>query len=150
MRSFRYFSVVMLALALLTACDSSEKAVERRLVELGSADSCDATVQTCLLAGEGVELQLALAKDIHTLQPFQLQLHIAGIQQEIESVNVEFFMEEMDMGINRYRLLPDGKGWRGEIVLPVCVVGRGDWRAVVEVGTKERLYRGTFRFHSSG
>lgn len=150
MKLLGYFSVLILALALLTACDSSERTVEKKQVELGTADGCDASIQACLLAYEGVELQLELAKDIRTLQPFQLQLHVAGIQQAVESVNVEFFMEGMDMGVNRYRLLPDGKGWRGEITLPVCVAGRSDWRAVVEVSTNEHRYRGTFRFHSSG
>lgn len=150
MKLYRCINALILALALLTACDSSEKSVERKLVELGTADGCDASVQACLLAYEGVELQLELTKDIRTLQPFQLQIHVAGIQQAIESVNVEFFMEGMDMGVNRYRLLPDGKGWRGEITLPICVAGSSDWRAVVDVSTKERSYRGTFRFHSSG
>jgi hypothetical protein len=150
MKLFRGFSVLILALILLTACDPSGKSVERKQVDLGSADSCDASVQPCLLAHEGAELQLELAKDIRTLQPFQLQLHVAGLQQAIETVNVEFFMEGMEMGVNRYRLLPDEKGWRGEITLPVCVAGRSDWRAVVEVSTKESRYRGTFRFHSSG
>jgi hypothetical protein len=150
MKLLRSFSVLMLALTLLAACDSSEKSMERKLVELGSADGCDAAVQVCLLTHEGAELRLELAKDIRTLQPFQLQLHIAGIRQPIKAVNVEFFMEGMEMGLNRYRLLPGENGWHGEITLPVCVAGRSDWRVVVDVSTQELHYRGVFRFHSSG
>lgn len=140
---------LILTLVLASGCDSSEKSADRKLVEMGSADSCDAAEQPCLITLDGVELRLELAKEIRSLQPFQLQLHTTGIQQPIESVNVEFFMEGMEMGLNRYRLLPVEGAWRGEITLSMCVSGRSDWRAVVDVNTQQRRYRGTFRFHSS-
>lgn len=150
MRLLRAARVSILMLALLAACDASENSVGRTLIEVGSAAGCDAAVQPCRLAHERVELRIELANDIRTLQPFQLQLQITGIQEPVESVVVEFFMEGMEMGINRYRLLPGERGWHGEITLPVCVTGRSDWRAVVEVNTEERRYRGLFGFHSSG
>lgn len=149
MMPFKRCSVILM-LVLLGACDSSVNSVERTQVELGSAEGCDASVRSCQLARDGVEMRLALEKNIRTMQPFQLQLHLAGIQQPVEAVNVEFFMEGMDMGVNRYRLLHHENGWKGEITLPICVAGTGDWRAEVEVKTQERRYHGIFRFHSSG
>ena len=143
------FPGLILALVLVSGCDSPVKSSDKELVEMGSADSCDAAEQSCLLTHDGAELRLELARDIRSLQPFQLQLHTTGIQQPIESVNVEFFMEGMDMGLNRYRLLPVEGSWRGEITLAMCVNGRSDWRAVVEVNTQQQRYSGTFRFHSS-
>lgn len=141
--------VVMFVLTLLSACGSSEHSTDKALVELGNAQGCDASEQSCRLVHDGVELQLTLDKEIRPLQPFHLQLQVAGIGPAIEAVTVEFFMEGMDMGINRYRLLSNGRDWQGEITLPVCVAGRSDWRAVVEVESQSNRYRGVFRFHSS-
>ena len=142
--------MVLLMLALLTACEPSLKTVEKTVVELGSADGCDATGQPCTVSRDGIELRLELEKDLRPLQPFQLQLHIAGLPaQEIHEVVVDFFMDGMDMGINHYRLLPGTDGWQGVITLPICVPGRREWRAEVEVRDGEHRYRSLFRFHSS-
>src|SRR5512139_258400 len=72
---FRRFCVI-LALALLAACDPAVNSAERAMVDLGSAEGCDASVQSCLLARDGVELRLELGKDIRSMQPFHLQLQI--------------------------------------------------------------------------
>ncbi|HEY0634524.1 MAG TPA: hypothetical protein VGE00_03995 [Gammaproteobacteria bacterium] len=141
---------IVLLLVLLTACGSGSD-VSGQVVELGSAQGCDAALQPCRLTHEQAEMTLELAQDIRTLQPFHLQLQITGSQQaRIQEVVVEFFMEGMEMGVNRYRLLRDGAGWQGEITLPVCVAGRSDWRAVVEARTTDSVYRAVYRFHSSG
>jgi len=40
----------------------------------------------------------------------------------------------MEMGFNRYRLLPDGPGsWQAEVLLPACIQGRKDWLMTLEV-----------------
>lgn len=148
----RSLLIILLALVFLplTACNSSHNSLEKKVVDLGSAEGCDSSVQSCLLAREGIKLQLELEKNLRTLQPFHLQLHIEGIEQPVEEVTVEFFMEGMEMGLNRYRLLYVENVWQGEITLPVCVAGRSDWRALVVVNSQQSRYRGVFRFHSSG
>ncbi|HEY0722335.1 MAG TPA: hypothetical protein VGE50_13915 [Gammaproteobacteria bacterium] len=143
--------VIVLLLVLLTACDSGSNVAGPAVVELGSAEGCDAALQPCRLSHEQAEMTLELEREIRTLQPFHLQLQITGnLQPRIQEVMVEFFMEGMDMGVNRYRLLRDGVSWQGEITLPVCVAGRSDWRAVVEMHTPDGVYRAVYRFHSSG
>lgn len=143
--------LLILMLVLLSACDSSVNREDKPVVDVGSADGCDAAEQVCRVAHSGIELQMELEKNLRPLQPFQLQLQIAGIQQQmIEEVVVDFFMEGMDMGINHYRLLRGTNGWQGEITLPICVPGRKDWRAEVEVIDNKQRYRALFRFHSSG
>ena len=64
------------------------------------------------------------------MQPFQLQVRAV----HAKAVHARFMMRDMEMGLNRYRLLPDGTGtWTGKIILPVCVHGRSDWWLVLEV-----------------
>ncbi len=143
--------LLTVCLLLLTACDSGQEASEPLVRELGTAGECDAALQPCQLGNAQFALTLELERNIRTLKPFRLQLHLAGSQPPlIEEVMVEFFMEGMAMGVNRYRLLRDDSGWHGEITLPICVAGRSDWRAVVEVRGAGNVYRAVFPFHSSG
>lgn len=49
-------------------------------------------------------------------------------------VSAEFQMVGMDMGFNRYDLLPAGDGaFAAQATLPVCVSGRHDWVLTLDV-----------------
>lgn len=63
------------------------------------------------------------------LRPFRLTVEAPAAAR----VSAEFAMEGMEMGLNRYRLLPAGEGrFEARVVLPVCVSGRRDWLLWVE------------------
>lgn len=48
-------------------------------------------------------------------------------------VHASFQMRGMEMGLNRYRLIPDDAGhWRAEVMLPACIQGRKDWLLLLE------------------
>jgi len=69
------------------------------------------------------------------LKPFDLTV-VAPTAQE---VHVEWHMQGMEMGLNRYRLIRQANGeWRATITLPVCVTGRRDWLMVIEVDGARR------------
>jgi hypothetical protein len=88
----------------------------------------------CEATGAGERMRFSMA-GVRTMQPAAVSLRWEGAA--VESVTVSFTMVGMDMGDNRYRLLPDGQGgWNGQAVLPVCVKGRSDW--VAEVTLKEQ------------
>lgn len=58
------------------------------------------------------------------LRPFRLTVEAPGARE----VHAEFVMPGMDMGLNRYRLQPEGEGrFAARVVLPVCVSGRREW-----------------------
>ena len=58
------------------------------------------------------------------LHPFTVRV-TAGRAQDIHA---HFTMQDMEMGYNKYRLLPLSSGqWQAKVVLPVCVTGRHDW-----------------------
>ncbi|MDO5686227.1 MAG: hypothetical protein Q4G42_02370 [Neisseria sp.] len=66
---------------------------------------------------------------LHPKTPFRMRL--LNAPAATQSVYVEFSMKDMDMGFNRYKLLPpdaDHEHWYADTVrLPVCVVARKDY-----------------------
>lgn len=70
-----------------------------------------------------------------TMQPFRLQINTASTSG-IKEIHASFTMQGMDMGLNRYRLLPQTNGvWMANVTLPVCTQGQSDWRMTVELQT---------------
>ena len=72
------------------------------------------------------------------LQPFPIHIQLDADQQA-DAVTVAFSMQDMDMGTNRYRLIADASaGWNADITLPICMSGRSDWVADVELVVADR------------
>lgn len=89
---------------------------------------CANVVTGCGLPESG--LHVRFDQRPQPMRPFQLKVNIP----DAHDVHASFAMRDMQMGLNRYRLLPDGAGaWKGEIILPVCIHGRSDWLMVLEI-----------------
>ncbi len=72
------------------------------------------------------------------LRPFPIHIQLTDHQQA-DAVTVSFSMQDMDMGANRYRLIADAStGWNADITLPICMSGRSDWVADVELVVADR------------
>ncbi len=73
------------------------------------------------------------------MQPFQVTLQHTGAQQ----IYLDFVMPGMRMGLNRYRMLPQGNAepmqnsqtqhWQAQVILPACVQGRSDWQMWISI-----------------
>jgi len=96
--------------------------------EQALAVACPDIVARCELAPAG--LQVRFDHPPRPLQKFQVMVELPGAQ----AVHASFNMRGMEMGFNRYRLLPDGPGrWQAEVLLPACIQGRKDWLMTLEV-----------------
>ncbi|MEQ6291866.1 hypothetical protein ACFPAG_14750 [Vogesella sp. GCM10023246] len=96
------------------------------------AVSC-ANLQAGCQLPDGSRLQLDRAPQAAT--PFGLTLrHGSG-----PAPAIEFSMRDMDMGFNRYQLLPHGNDWQARITLPVCVTGSRQWRMALKYPDKTWL-----------
>ncbi len=94
--------------------------------------------QGCRAGDAAVSAQVRFDAPPRALKPFPVSAHTAGTQP-VETVMVSFFMQGMDMGLNRYRMLGDAaSGWHADVALPICVSGRSDWIAEFEFVTHER------------
>lgn len=96
--------------------------------------ACDDPVAGCHIPE--YDLTVRFDRPASAMQPFGLQVTLAGADQ----LHARFSMRDMEMGLNRYRLLPDGRGgWHANVILPVCVQGRHDW--ILELDTGNIRYR---------
>ena len=104
---------------------------------------CDAARAPCALSGTGLDVHLAVGPDAAPMRPFPLQVQARLADGRIAGISARFEMRGMNMGLNRYRLRRGDDGtWRAEVILPVCVSGRRDWRALLEVRAADgRVWR---------
>lgn len=130
---------------LIVAC-SGEKGEERRL--LGVADNCDVAVTTCWIRAGEIALSLSMGSDVRPLQPFPLNLTIEGGEVDAQSVVADFQMQGMEMGANRYRLIPQPDGWQAMVTLPLCTSSQMDWLATIEFMLDGEPFLAVFRFHT--
>lgn len=134
----RVVVLLVAAVVLLAGCGKSPPSGQ----ELGEA-GCTPIGQVCRLAAPQGGISLHFADGVSPLTPFSVEVTTT---LPAEAVSVSFEMVGMDMGPNRNRLAPKGEVWEGRAVLPVCVTGRTDWVATVEIRSGDGLFRGRFPF----
>lgn len=96
-----------------------------------------ATVEPLAIACEDIvrgcrhgDLTIQAMTTPKVMQAFEMRVTLP----EAESVQASFDMQDMQMGVNRYRLQqqPDGS-WRAMVTLPVCVSGSSDWVMTLDI-----------------
>jgi hypothetical protein len=112
--------------------------------------ACNPVGQACAAGDAALTITLELAAHIRPLTLFPLQVRLTGEEaSEVRKVAVSFTMPNMDMGFNRFDLRQQAdETWQGQALLPVCSMGRRDWRVTVEVIGK-RSYVGEFHLLAS-
>ncbi len=106
---------------------------------------CNPLGATCVAGNEDFTIALELADLTKPLTFFPVRVHLTGTQApEVEKVMISFTMLNMDMGFNRFDLRQQAEtAWEGQAILPVCSMGRRDWRVTVDV-VSEPPYVGEF------
>jgi hypothetical protein len=113
-------------------------------------ESAPATPIACMDISSGCasadgRVRLRFDRQPKTMVPFGLKVSAAATK-----VYASFAMPGMEMGLNRYRLLPQDDGfWSAKITLPVCANGRNDWTMMLEVVTPDETVRYTLAFGSA-
>lgn len=89
--------------------------------------SCNPVVN-CVFGTPGHTHTLRFEPAPQPLTPFQAV--VTGINAP---TSITFEMAGMQMGENRFSFRSTGRGeWRADVLLPVCVTGRSDWRAALQ------------------
>ena len=122
----------------------------RQVLELLDLN-CNPAKSVCRAAKQDSSVTLYFPEEVHYLKPFRMQVTTKGISNSsIETVYIDYTMVGMDMGLNRFNLksVTYAKGqqrYEGEGILPVCVSGRVDWLANVNVVTADKVYEAVFK-----
>ena len=82
------------------------------------------------------------------MKPMGLKLHL-NQSKNVRDVHASFAMQGMEMGLNRYRLIPADGDWQGEVTLPVCAQGRSDWNMLLEIELEGGVQRFLLPFTAS-
>jgi hypothetical protein len=96
--------------------------------------SCPDPTLSCQFKVDNKPVELRFSAPPSGLHPFTLQLQVANAHE----IYASFIMRSMDMGFNRYHLLPESAGhWQAHVLLPVCVTGRRDWILTLTIDGKQ-------------
>ena len=106
---------------------------------------CDLNKQPCQVEDGDFKYVLSFNGEPSALKPFTVELAVES--PELDQVDVNFEMEGMDMGYNRYQLREINNTWQADVILPVCSVGRNDWILNLELNAKGRLHLAKFHFN---
>ncbi|HEY9199615.1 MAG TPA: hypothetical protein VIR60_09625 [Gammaproteobacteria bacterium] len=109
---------------------------------------CDSARQTCSARAADLEIELRLGPPVRPMEAFEIRLQGSPeALADAAQITLEFQMRDMDMGLNRYRLERAADGvWRGRAILPMCVSGRSDWLAKVEIDQDGRRWTAELPF----
>ncbi len=120
----------------------TEKATELPLVDCDPQQTpCTATLPD----GGSVTVSFE-PRPVRPMQDFTLRLTSKGTT--VEKAVVAFTGVDMNMGLNRFVLEPDGDGLRGNVILPICVRNRMAWEARLRLATPAGVYELPLRFET--
>lgn len=76
------------------------------------------------------------------MKPLHLNAHL-NRAAAVKNIHVDFAMQDMEMGLNRYRLIQASQSdaWQAEVTLPICVQGRSDWNMLLEIEAGKKIQR---------
>ena len=135
------FIIIVVALFMVAGkyyIDDKEKEMTAVLVE-----NCRVQEKPCVVNIDDLKLHVSFAKNIYYLKPFNIAISAVD-DSNINSMQLDFKMKNMDMGVNQFQLKRDIKKpgyWHGKALLPICVTGRADWYSELDVTTKKGRYQ---------
>lgn len=111
---------------------------------IGMVEDCDLAEQGCVFNS----YQLELDRPVRPLSLFKARLKS---EHPVDSAVLYLEMKDMDMGINRFKLVPQSEGnWETDVMIPVCSTGRRDWLVSLVVQEEGRTRRVVFPLSVEG
>ncbi len=116
-----------------------------RAIVLNADPACNPVGVLCTASGGALTAAIGLGDSVQPLVAFPVQVRLSGEEAtRIKKITVNFTMSNMDMGFNQFTLAQGkDKTWQGQAILPMCSMGRREWRVAVEM-VSDVLYRAEF------
>ena len=124
---------------------STEKKSEMESV-YRTLENCNVQENKCKVNIEKIYFNIVMDKDIFYLKKFNVDVFVDNeFKEKIKSIKVYFKMKNMNMGnnvfvLNKLLLKKERQNWNTAAVLPICVSGRADWVAALEVIIENKIY----------
>ena len=137
--------LIIIALMFIYTLINKDESKLRTVIKI-PVEKCKSQHQKCEAKLGKFKIEISFDKNVLYLKPFTVSvLTESKANVEIESIQVDFKMKGMYMGVNRFMLSKISsenlkQKWRGKALLPVCVTGRADWFSELEVVTKQNKY----------
>ena len=117
---------------------------EKNIIQLKS-NNCGVESKKCIVEFNKLKLKILLDENIYYLKPFKVSVLNENMDElELESIQVDFKMKSMDMGVNRFFFkkneVENAHIWNAKVLLPICITGRADWISEFIVTTKSSKY----------
>lgn len=115
---------------------------EKAVIKI-QANSCNTGNKECVVELSEFKVKISFDGDIFYLKPFNVSVTNENLENlQLESIQIDFKMNNMKMGVNRFLLKNDENKsiWKGIALLPICVTGRADWLSEIELETKTNKY----------
>ena len=117
---------------------------EKDIIQLES-NNCGVESKKCIVEFNKLKLKILFDENIYYLKPFKVSVLNENMDElELESIQVDFKMKSMDMGVNRFFFkkneVESAHVWNAKVLLPICITGRADWISEFIVTTKSSKY----------
>ena len=118
--------------------------IEKDLIQI-EPRNCDVESKKCIVELNEFKINISFDENIYYLKPFNISVTNENMDDlELESIQVDFKMKTMDMGVNRFFFkkneVENAQIWNAKALLPICVTGRADWISEFIVSTKSSKY----------
>ena len=140
------FTIIIVAFFLFFLNENKIVTFKEKDVIKITPNNCDSGNKKCLIESNEFSVEILFDENVYYLKPFNISVMNKSIDNiELESIKVNFKMNNMNMGVNRFRLKKVSfekhiQIWKGEALLPICVTGRADWVSEFEITTKNNIY----------
>ena len=127
----------MLFILLTTGCQQQQ--VTLPVTQLITRQPCNVAVAPCFVSGsDDLQIQVTFNQPVQALQPFDISL-VMKATDAVQDITAAFSMNNMQMGINRYRFIQTtADHWQATVTLPVCISARSDWLMDVAMELEDR------------
>ena len=111
-----------------------------------SIANCNPQEKVCSVEVNNTKFEISLNRNIFYLKPFNISLVFEeNSALNIKDIHIEFKMKNMNMGVNRFKMKKNAaennkQRWDNMALLPICVTGRADWIAELEIVTDKSKY----------
>ena len=141
-----FFIILIAAIFIFIQSNSKVDNIKEKIIINIPTEKCTVGSKVCIIETGELKIKISLDENIYYLKPFNVSvIDEDRVNSKLESVQVNFKMSNMNMGINRFRLKNtilknNAQIWQGKALLPICVTGRADWISEFELETKNKKY----------